>query len=319
MSTSSLTSRPQPTRPDHRFREFIPLRGPCGKDFDEATPVQLFVLCAKCKALEFLLCGLSKPLDSHYGASFDENNKNTEGNLTAEHYESAGLLRDSAKNGCHLCTLIWNSLAVGEAERHDWGNEMHRGVNLRVTLRDPRKYRKRLTIRTDLAGSYGGTLYVTPPQGYTLPPLTMSMATVSTKSAICASFYKKCLDICDKTHTRCHAKRAERLPTRLLRVNGTGAAQCVQLVSPGDEGLEFSKDTKFAALSYCWGEQRGFRLLKSNYESLKAVIPFDQLPGTIQDAIVVTTELGLRYLWVDALCIGESILEQMRLPLSVVS
>ncbi|ROW12530.1 hypothetical protein VMCG_00738 [Cytospora schulzeri] len=54
---------------------------------------------------------------------------------------------------------------------------------------------------------------------------------------------------------------------------------------------------------YCWGEQRGLQLTRSNYESLTADIPFDQLPGTIQDSILVTIRLGLQYLWVDALCI----------------
>ncbi|PTD02123.1 hypothetical protein HYE67_000224 [Fusarium culmorum] len=35
-------------------------------------------------------------------------------------------------------------------------------------------------------------------------------------------------------------------------------------------------------------------------------LPWDQLPKTIQDAILVTRSLGVRYLWVDALCILQS-------------
>lgn len=261
-------------------------------------------------------------MEDHHCRSIDKNNNNqeynevvTEEDPTTEHYESASLLRDSAKHGCHLCTLIWNSLAVGEeadADLGDWDNAKHECVSLRLGPRDPKKYnlKKRLHIQTDLAGSYGGTVYVTPSQRNTLPPsLTVSMTTISTRSAACASFYKRCLSICDTTHTRCHVRKVERqrlLPTRLLHVVGTGTALRVRLVAPGDEeGREFPTNTRFAALSYCWGEQRGFRLLGSNYKLLKADVPFSRLPGTIQDAIVVTAGLGLQYLWVDALCIGE--------------
>ncbi|KUI60753.1 hypothetical protein VP1G_11159 [Cytospora mali] len=130
----------------------------------------------------------------------------------------------------------------------------------------------------------------------------MSMSSISTKAATCTLFYKRCKEICDKTHTNCHIKRVKKLPTRLLYVtpapSGTAA---VQLVSSVDMGLP--PDTEFAALSYCWGKNYRLRLLATNYRDLTVDTPFDQLPATIQDAVLVTVELGLQYLWVDALCI----------------
>jgi hypothetical protein len=33
------------------------------------------------------------------------------------------------------------------------------------------------------------------------------------------------------------------------------------------------------------------------------VIPFVELPKTFQDAIVVTRGLGIKYIWIDSLCI----------------
>jgi hypothetical protein len=56
-------------------------------------------------------------------------------------------------------------------------------------------------------------------------------------------------------------------------------------------------------LSYCWGGPQQLittrKTLKLNIEE----IPFELFPKTIKDAMVVTRKLGIRYLWVDALCI----------------
>ena len=72
---------------------------------------------------------------------------------------------------------------------------------------------------------------------------------------------------------------------------------------------------RYLALSYVWGkstllERRGVAL-KSNIKRLEdegglAVL---ELPRTIRDALVLTKELGERYLWVDALCIVQDDLE----------
>lgn len=232
--------------------------------------------------------------------------------VTTEHYESASLLRDSARAGCHLCTLILDSLDRWELDFRDSGGARRGGIELSLLVDISDNIVLVPRIQGWMSGPLQGPrIWITTPRVYTLPPLTLSVATVSTRPAACAPFYMRCMDICDKTHTRCHVRRVERLPTRLLRVastaggTGTGNAPCVQLVAPGDEGLEFPKGTRFAALSYCWGEQRGLQLTESNYKSLTVDVPFDQLPATIQDSVVITIGLGLQYLWVDALCIGE--------------
>ncbi|CAO2650182.1 Nn.00g014740.m01.CDS01 [Neocucurbitaria sp. VM-36] len=59
----------------------------------------------------------------------------------------------------------------------------------------------------------------------------------------------------------------------------------------------------FAALSYVWGMQQTFILLTTNKDVLSDGFQIVQLPKTIQDAVIVTRRIGLRYLWIDALCI----------------
>ena len=46
-----------------------------------------------------------------------------------------------------------------------------------------------------------------------------------------------------------------------------------------------------------------FRTLQSNLEDQKRQIDVNSLPKTIMDAIKCTEQLGLKYLWVDSLCI----------------
>lgn len=60
------------------------------------------------------------------------------------------------------------------------------------------------------------------------------------------------------------------------------------------------------ALSHCWGQLREdekFCTYSDNIDTLRESISFDKLPKTFQDAVTVTRELGVQYLWIDSLCI----------------
>ncbi|TQN69346.1 hypothetical protein CSHISOI_06130 [Colletotrichum shisoi] len=65
-----------------------------------------------------------------------------------------------------------------------------------------------------------------------------------------------------------------------------------------------SRQGEYVTLSYCWGTSgKNFKTTSSNLAQQLSEIPWARLPQTIQDAVVVTRKLGIRYLWVDALCI----------------
>jgi hypothetical protein len=59
----------------------------------------------------------------------------------------------------------------------------------------------------------------------------------------------------------------------------------------------------YATLSHCWGKIVPFKLLASNISELKQGISLSQLPKTFQQAIVVTRQLSVEYIWIDSLCI----------------
>ncbi|KAF2122587.1 heterokaryon incompatibility protein-domain-containing protein [Lophiotrema nucula] len=61
---------------------------------------------------------------------------------------------------------------------------------------------------------------------------------------------------------------------------------------------------QYVALSHRWGSiEDMFYTTASNIQSRKAAINFEDLPATFQDAVIITRSLGVRYLWIDALCI----------------
>lgn len=67
------------------------------------------------------------------------------------------------------------------------------------------------------------------------------------------------------------------------------------------------REVKYAALSYCWGpdgpETRAHITLRTNVEKREKGFKLNDLPKTLRDAVVTTRSLGIRYIWIDGLCI----------------
>lgn len=117
----------------------------------------------------------------------------------------------------------------------------------------------------------------------------------------------ECLDVavewlrtCRGDHNACRQiwrPVEDYLPTRVIEV--------------GDESC-YPKliDTKgrlgdWVALSYCWGGNSPFVLNATTAKDLKRGVPLGNFPATLRDAIIITRRLGIKYLWIDALCIQQ--------------
>jgi len=88
-------------------------------------------------------------------------------------------------------------------------------------------------------------------------------------------------------------------PARLLHLEGGQDIRLVEMSGP--------PETYYAALSYCWGSNWAlhdtYKTTENNLKNKLECIPFELLPKTIRHAVVITRQLGIKYLWVDALCI----------------
>ena len=71
------------------------------------------------------------------------------------------------------------------------------------------------------------------------------------------------------------------------------------------------EDMPYLALSHCWGKKSHAAAMTTN-GNLKAraiSLPVSHLPKTILDAILITRQLGFRYLWIDTLCVIQDSIE----------
>jgi len=96
------------------------------------------------------------------------------------------------------------------------------------------------------------------------------------------------------------AKLSNTMPKRLLSVGQTGMSHVTLQDDP--PFLHSTTDTRYAALSYCWGDGN-FCTMIENINEIRQGISLDLLPNTIRDAIRLTRVLLLPYIWIDALCI----------------
>jgi hypothetical protein len=89
------------------------------------------------------------------------------------------------------------------------------------------------------------------------------------------------------------------MPSRVLDLEPFSGHLDLRLVS-GDH----TEDAPYAALSHCWGAyEPPCKTTRGTIADRETRIPWSLLPKTFQDAIKFIRRLGLRYLWIDTICI----------------
>lgn len=86
-------------------------------------------------------------------------------------------------------------------------------------------------------------------------------------------------------------------PKRLIEIKETNVGVQVRLIETKGEAF------KYAALSHRWGNDKESMTTKSNVKDRLKSIDASDLSLTFQHSFVVTAQMGLAYLWIDALAI----------------
>jgi hypothetical protein len=114
------------------------------------------------------------------------------------------------------------------------------------------------------------------------------------------------LQNCLEAHSLCTINPTElsSLPTRILDLGSNKM----------DYGSSNSSDTiylletnglkgQYMTLSHCWGKSHPFTTTTANLNERRNGMAVDDLPLTYKDAVAITRAIGIRYLWIDSLCI----------------
>ncbi len=309
---------PMASRPRHWYDEYLPAQDiksiPTSSD-----QIILGQLCSKCDKLIKWFRNHVDTLVQHPRKWF-------------KHYQNLLALKRSSEAKCHLCTIIWHDLV----DRNLSLGEDHR-KNLRVenAMKDAKKTHLSLGF-INMGAEYELTGFIksrsihwhvachipiltTEPHfkitlevntmskpGGARQDMSRSLMSTCTASNLSLQLASSWVDDCVKNHENCRrATSVGILPARLLRLaegqSNIEGPSTVWLVSTAN--IPATETVEYAALSYCWGGKSSLMLTTTTQASLDRGVNVALLPETIKHAVQVTRFLGLRWLWIDSLCI----------------
>jgi hypothetical protein len=102
---------------------------------------------------------------------------------------------------------------------------------------------------------------------------------------------------CKDSHPSCWESQRGILPTRVLDLEKDGEGSSVVLIETnGVIG-------RYMTLSHCWGATHPLTTTSTTINERKDGISLSNLPRTFKDFVDVAKGLGVRYVWIDSLCI----------------
>ncbi|ETS86456.1 hypothetical protein PFICI_00284 [Pestalotiopsis fici W106-1] len=234
-----------------------------------------------------------------------------------KHHANLLSLRASAATGCELCSFIWQS-HVGRSHPNDLTDDLlSQGTSAQQIFLGTAAWDATLHGLPHVAAVQNGdghTSHVSK-QGLVQMRTLASFEVCATRgrepsdhqhllarsiysnsgSAECLQLAATLLGNCMSTHDSCSLQypHSSELPTRIIDTAGSDP----KLVDGG------GRRDVYAALSYCWGGHSDFTLTTATEQSFRAGLPLNDFPPTLRHAILIVKALGIRYIWIDALCI----------------
>lgn len=127
-------------------------------------------------------------------------------------------------------------------------------------------------------------------QGNDIPAETGTAETYATA--------RRWLAECDRDHSTCNANLTNMLPQRVIDLGASGFLDEMRLMESSP-----NQRARYVTLSHCWGHQQPLATTLATYTQRQAGISWDDMPLTFKHAVEFTKQIGVRYLWIDSLCI----------------
>ncbi|KAK3956757.1 heterokaryon incompatibility protein-domain-containing protein [Pseudoneurospora amorphoporcata] len=264
---------------------------------------------------------LAKNQDERHFVRVTLNDPPDEWYTIKDHHKTLNSFMDSVDQGCHICSFIrfwlgvemrpvevlWRQIETGEVS-NSYGNA---ATQLLMNYRKHQDYecftfsfRFLSKAQTSDAHPMFGwedqfrewqhVLEFNKGKTYAVPTYERSTGSLQAQLLL-----KEWVSDCVVNHTQCRPPKCDTswYPTRLL-----------DLSEPTDVRLIETKDTKpagpYVTVTHRWGHvDEEYVLNKRKHPLLIKGIPLDSLPRLFQDVISVVRTLGVRYLWIDSLCI----------------
>lgn len=236
------------------------------------------------------------------------------------HHATKDRLLQAVREHCQICIFLWREILANDS------------VEMTVPQRSPSFRQYKIELYDEL-GFFLSTedqvgdesplryicgvvlLWVPDPSSsslYSVPQQRDAAVSDNTASTDCFNQARSWISNCLRHHQCCGRPENGALyncyPTRLLDLQPqrTDVELCLRLTHQNPP------ETPYMTLSHCWGTAKFLQLTSTTFEHLKAGFRIRELPKSFRDAIQITRELGVRYLWIDALCILQDSTEDWR-------
>ena len=108
------------------------------------------------------------------------------------------------------------------------------------------------------------------------------------------------IEDCIANHSSCNVFKQRARPARLLKIQRTtDTADPTVTLLPIDQ----EDDYKYVALSHYWACSKPIKTTSLNVHERSAGVQWDDLPEVFKETIRLSLRLGIRFIWIDSLCI----------------
>lgn len=206
--------------------------------------------------------------------------------------------RASSARGCDLCSIIYRGVL---AARPDLISEDGR-VQV-VIHRDHFRIADLSGIDDRLQDMW--TLYFRAGPDSKPPWNTLGQARSFSNhfnSETCFQKIREWAKLCEESHAHPDCKRdaSAVLPQRVIEISADGKDSGSVTLALRETNGQMGR---YIALSHCWGTIPIVTTNLANMEHMKQEINVESLPQTFKDAVHCARKLGIKYIWIDSLCI----------------
>ncbi|KAF4466857.1 heterokaryon incompatibility [Fusarium albosuccineum] len=243
------------------------------------------------------LCHLCRSIPSKFFSSARNDQ------CTVDHHENVAALELSAAEGCAMCLVLRDALQrrTKDGQLCDSMNGKPVDPTEQIHLRSTKFGEQWVCVGWSDVGNI---------RGMDVPQDWDDMAIYGQETKVGMGFDPKqqantlkwWLEDCWSNHAECHKNHdSSYVPTRLVDVESSDP-NFVRLVTTSKELMN---DKRYIAASHCWGLNMpaSAKTLASSLEQHTKQVSLQALSRTFVNFIEISRNIGIRYVWIDSLCI----------------